>query len=186
MRLFVAILPTEEALTGLNKPSQLLRERITRQGVRFTPPEKLHVTLKFLGSVEPERLPALIDSLKRACEVLVPFDIEALHLGCFPSVSRPKVVWSDVSGVPDSLLNSIREATEAFAERIEKDGFSTHMTLARVSPPSQKVGRALTPLLESTAEEVWAAWEVEKLFLMESVPGGGYAQRAVFPLQADR
>jgi 2'-5' RNA ligase len=62
MRLFVALEVGEPALSGVLGLQERLRQAITRQGVRFTRRERLHLTLSFLGNVDESRL----DELKAA------------------------------------------------------------------------------------------------------------------------
>ena len=87
-RLFIAISlpePVRAAVTTLQTPSR---------HVRWTPVEQLHVTLRFLGDIEPEVYETLV---KRLADVRVePFVLPIESVGVFPQKGPPHVLW-----VPD-------------------------------------------------------------------------------------
>jgi 2'-5' RNA ligase len=55
-RLFFALWPTDSVRAALTRVAD---EAIGRTGGRAVPPDNLHLTLAFLGSIPPERLPAV-------------------------------------------------------------------------------------------------------------------------------
>ena len=65
-------------------------------GVAWVAPENLHVTLKFLGGVEAERLPLVREALDRAVAGRAPFDLVVSGLGAFPTPTRPRVLWAGI------------------------------------------------------------------------------------------
>lgn len=107
-------------------------------GVRWQGAEQLHVTLRFLGELEPERLPALSRAL--ADVSMTPFELALLGVGCFGSAQRPRVLWAGVE--PEATLQRLHEAVNerlaAFDGLVEPDPFRPHVTLARPGrrPPS--------------------------------------------------
>lgn len=182
MRLFVAIELPDEVRERLTTLEARLRATIARQGVRFVPPAKLHLTVRFLGAVEPEALPVLEEDLRSATLSLSPVRIATAGLGAFPGLRRPRVVWAGVRGEFEALDAAIRAATAGRREADDKP-FQPHLTLARVNPGSPAVGRLLEPLAQEMREAAFGEWTAEHVALMESLPGSGdYARRALFPL----
>jgi len=130
MRLFVAIdMPAEikEILTGL---------RVDMPGVRWVPPEQLHLTLLFLGEIAPESLDRLCNRL--AAIALPPFRLTFDRTGCFPHHGSPKILWAGVKQQPAlaGLARRIREAAEICGILTDEKPFAPHITLARVKQPT--------------------------------------------------
>ena len=94
MRCFVAI----ELAPALHRPLvRLLREQLPRtREVRWCSEQQLHVTLKFLGDVLDEQVPAVCDAVAAASEFIKPFTLRLTDLGCFPSPRNPRVFWCGV------------------------------------------------------------------------------------------
>lgn len=132
MRLFIAIeLP------------EWLRERIVRiqdslRGFRcsiaWVKEENLHITLKFLGDVEEERLESISKTIRRVALSSSPFKLKVKRVGCFPTLRGPRVVWVGVED-SDSLI-SLKEGIEMALEEIgferEKRPFHPHITFGRI------------------------------------------------------
>ena len=186
MRLFVAIWSPAEVVEELEKVQLRLKSAIDRQGVRFTGLSKVHLTMRFLGNVEEGRVPQLVDSLAANLQAISLGGLEVVGIGAFPDVRRPAIVWAGISGDLASLHARILEATDDYAERADDKPLHPHLTLARVSPPSQKVGRALDPLVREFAETTFATWAPTEVVLVQTVPGGAYEQVASFPLEPAR
>jgi 2'-5' RNA ligase len=180
MRLFVAIWVPQEVLEGL--PLALLQENLTRQGVRFTKPEKIHLTLRYIGLVDSAE--PVASALSEALTGMPPVELTTAALGAFPHLERPKVIWAGVQGALDVLRARVIEATDDFAEK-EAEEHVPHLTLARVSPPSSKVGRALAPLVQQTADELFGRWTANEVQLVETKGDGSYSIVAEFPLVAE-
>jgi 2'-5' RNA ligase len=177
MRLFLAVWPDDSAHRRIVEVQDDLREAIDLQGVRFTRPDKIHLTLHFYRDVSERDLPDLSDRLSTVR--FNSFEVRTTEVGAFPSIGRPKVVWLGLDG------DGIHELQTSFAEAVNglvppPDRFSPHLTLARVKPGSKEVGRRLLPLAEKFAETP-AVWRVEGVSLMESSPSGDYVEIRRFP-----
>ena len=180
MRLFLAIEVTGPALEQLVEVRDSLVGTITRQGVRFVRPDKLHLTLSFLGHVEADRVAQLQDALSNV--KAESFELQLGQLGAFPNLDRPKVIWLGVGGGLNELAklaSQVAEVTEPFAERQEPQEYHPHITLARVSPGSREVGRMVQALPEVEAP---ATWRVSQFVLFNSRPDGAYEPLHRVPL----
>jgi RNA 2',3'-cyclic 3'-phosphodiesterase len=184
MRLFLAIeLPDDvrAALAGEQSRLRLLCSR--NRAIRWTEPESLHLTLKFLGAVAQDRVPAVIDAVKRVGG-FAPFEVEARGFGFFPDAKRPRVFWAGFEA-PAALGELARRlevalATLGFAR--EDRPFTPHLTLARFREPRSD------PTLLQAIEQVRGAslgrFQVDRYFLFEShlLPGGAKHEKlASFP-----
>ncbi len=104
--------------------------------VRWVRPEGLHVTLKFLGSVEAARLERVHATLAAAMAGQPALHAKVRGLGAFPSWRRPRVVWVGLRG--DGMVELAARVEDALAplgfER-EQRAFTPHLTLGRVNSP---------------------------------------------------
>jgi 2'-5' RNA ligase len=155
-------------------------ERLRGSGLdaRFEAPEKLHITLAFLGWVEPEAVEPVRNALARTAEATAPFDLTLDKLGAFPHERKPRVIWigASVQGAAfRDLSRTLRAAYEALGFHFEKETIA-HITLARV-----KGGDAHLPMLEIKPVKL----SVRELTLFESIPAERttrYEARARYPL----
>lgn len=132
---------------------------------RFEPADKLHITLAFLGWVDPERVESIRDALYAGANAAAPFTLTLDTLGAFPHERRPKIVWigSRDQGAPyRRAAYGTRAAFEQAGFAFDKDAVA-HVTIARV-----KGGRAHLPMLEVKPMHV----HVTEVALFESLPAG--------------
>jgi len=177
VKLFAGI----ELPDGVRKKCIAIAQRLRDSGLdaRYEAPEKLHVTVAFLGWVDPEQIEAIRAALERAAQSSPPFEMTMDKLGAFPHERRPRVVWLGSRSQSACFKNLARTARTEF----ESLGFSfdkgalAHVTLARV-----KGGDAHLPTLEIAPMRV----EVGALTLFESIPAERttrYEVRAQYPLK---
>lgn len=183
-RLFFGIRLSAVAIASAVALQELLRPEIARQGVRFVPREKLHVTLHFLGNVEPGRIGALVASGHQIGLVTSPFNLKLAQIGGFPNLLRPKVLWwgsEDESGAFSKLASRL-SLLAGPAEEATAISFVPHLTLARITPGSKQVGRIVASLMEESKPTLFCE-EVFKFELVESSSTDGYVTLEEFPLQ---
>jgi RNA 2',3'-cyclic 3'-phosphodiesterase len=102
---------------------------------KWVAPESIHLTLKFLGNVAADRLPAVISATQAAAHQSAPFNLTISGLGAFPSLSRVQVVWVGLSGdlvAVQSLQKNIEISLGPLGFPPENRPFTPHLTLARV------------------------------------------------------
>ena len=132
LRLFVAIHFPEQVNKILGSMIQDLRK--LPSDARWVEEDNIHLTVQFLGDVQEEQTPALIDALTRAALGVAPFKLALGGVGVFPSGERPRVLWAGVSGETAVLSRLQRQVQKELAElgyTPEKCRFSPHLTLAR-------------------------------------------------------
>lgn len=135
MRLFYAILFNKDFLETLAN-NQLLLKSHGIEG-RYVNKEKLHLTLKFLGEVEEDKLSSLKE-ITGARKQIPSFCLRLGGLGAFPPKGRPRVLWQGLEGVEtedDKNLKELKDLLENNLEDLgfekEKRKFKPHITLAR-------------------------------------------------------
>ena len=67
--------------------------------VRWTTREQFHLTLRFLGNVEDQKLEPLTAALQIACRECGALQLRAEKIGFFPNPRSPRVVCSTTMGM---------------------------------------------------------------------------------------
>lgn len=166
IRLFVAIDIPDDARTALTEVEEELRR--VSPPAKWVRPEGLHLTLKFLGYVDPERLPDLTAALTGAVSDFGRFAYRLESVGAFPSVRRGRVVWAGVGeGAADCvrLAELVDEAFKPLGFEPEKRAFTPHITLARYKVPARLDDAALTAAARLLPDKTLAA---DRVTLFES------------------
>lgn len=170
IRAFVGIpLETELKSAVLNLQKQL-QDRSGANAVRWTRPEQLHLTLKFLGNVSTEALPKLKAALSQSCRDIAQFHLTLATLGAFPSLQRASVIWIGLRGELATLKElqmRIEESAGEFANHSEDREFHPHLTIGRVKAPG-RTPRALEDALRASAEVELGEWRVTEVKLVQS------------------
>ncbi len=178
MRLFVALDLTDavraaiaELLAGL-KP--------TTGAMRWVRPDALHLTVKFIGHLGEEKLPALREALARV-GTSEPVELEFHGVGFFPNPRSPRVFWVGVRG-NDALFDlagQIEAALEPLGIARERRAYAPHLTLCRFkSGPGKKTDahglRRLQEKIAALPSVDFGHVRCEEFFLYQSKlsPGG--------------
>lgn len=138
MRLFIAAEISEEARTEATQRIELLQAKFSDLRVGWEKPEKLHLTLKFLGEVEEDKLPEVIQATKKAARQISPFELEIAGSGVFPVRGAARVLWLNITSSKDILqrLNQ-RLEDECYVIGFEREErfYTPHLTIARLREP---------------------------------------------------
>src|SRR5688572_20209179 len=113
--MFIAIELPEEVRTHLLGVRQRLEEALPK--IAYTRFENLHITLKFLGEVEPKKIGTITDSLA----MIKPqrFELTASGIECFPNRGPIRIVTAALEG----KLAPLRRLVEGIEQRCKFLGF---------------------------------------------------------------
>jgi 2'-5' RNA ligase len=183
VRLFVAVdVPLrlkgsiEEHVVGT------LRDRI--EGARWTRSEGRHLTLKFLGNVDDERVTEVADAVRAASVGHRRFRASFSEMGGFPNLRRPRVLWIGLGEGAEAmaeLATDIDRELAVLGFESESRPFHGHLTLARFPRPSV----IDLPDVVAPAE----GFDVEDVVLFRSQlhpKGARYTALEHFPLRESR
>lgn len=109
-------------------------------GVRWEGPDKLHLTLRFLGEVAHEDFPAVMNQVRRVAEAMPAFEFETGGAGVFPDLRKPRVLWvgvQDAGGGLAALAGQLNAAMTGLGFAPERLPFRPHLTVARLEPRAQ-------------------------------------------------
>lgn len=184
MRLFIAINLPPAGQARLHQAAAPLRA--TDLPVRWVAPEAVHLTLKFLGEVEPAlagQVEVLTGQIARSHQ---PFDLEIRGFGAFPNPNRPRVIWVGI-GASEQLCLLQRELDVrlgALGFAADARRFQPHCTIGRVSGSRKApAGAELNELLRSLDHEDRTTVQSVDLMLSRlSRAGATYECLAAVPL----
>jgi 2'-5' RNA ligase len=138
-----------------------LRARWVRAG-------NYHLTLRFLGDIDPLLTVDLERIARHVTERLKPFTLTLDRLGCFPSLERPRVLWIGGEAPPvfHGLTSSLHHELQRLDFPPERKPSVAHVTLARIKGrPGLGLRRILDDLHSTSRLQVRA----DRIALMESV-----------------
>lgn len=168
IRAFIAIKIPEE----IRKKFSGIQDKLKQSGahVSWVNSENIHLTLKFLGNIEEQQRPDIIESMKASVKTISPFQLQVGYAGAFPNIRFPRVVWI---GVTDDEAGSLKTLQTDLGSRLVKLGFKKengrfqpHLTLGRVR--SQKNRSNLLRAIESMVN-IWVGEiSVTAIYLIQS------------------
>jgi 2'-5' RNA ligase len=175
MRLFVALIPPDEALEDLDEFLDVRREA---GSFRWTQSDQVHVTLAFLADAPERSLDDLVERLGRAAGRRTRFETAIAGGGAFPNAGRARVLWAglslDADGATelDRLATGARAAAAKSGVAVDGQRFRPHLTVARLGHP-QEVTRWVR-LLDAYRGPTWTAGAIS---LVQSHLGEGPRKR---------
>lgn len=141
-------------------------------GVSWTKPGNWHLTLKFLGELQEERVASLGEALRNLAmgtnlgEAIV---IQGRGGGFFPNTHRPRVLWVGLGQGTEKiriLAARIESACADVGIAREQRPFQAHLTVARIKRPWKS--RDGPPLKNSSSAFRGASW-IEVLHALNRV-----------------
>jgi 2'-5' RNA ligase len=133
IRTFIAIeIPAavRKRISEVQNEFQKENERIS-----WTKPENIHVTLKFLGDVEENKIDAIASVVQKTAKNIQSFNVKVKNLGAFPNLRRARVLWVGLENAT-AELTQIAEGMETGLSQLgfpeEERKFSPHLTIGRV------------------------------------------------------
>jgi 2'-5' RNA ligase len=186
-RLFIAVDISEQARNLAAKYIAELRARFSDLRVGWERPEKLHLTLKFLGDTGAEQIDEICDRLTEVAATTDPFRLRLIGNGAFPSRDEARVLWLGIDDAEEKLgrlVAAINKKLAGIGVEPDERKFSSHLTIARIREPRDS--RALVAAHLATQYEP-VEFEVSDLVLYESQlkpTGSVYFKLAIFPFTA--
>lgn len=171
MRLFVAVEIAPDVAQSAAAVIERLRERAIRLAPRsritWVTTDRLHVTVRFIGNVDADRVDAVRQVLAPPLGQ-APFKLTLAGVVMFPPKGPPRVLASGVSDGREPLLAIEHHVSERLARAgiaAEQRPYTPHLTLARVREAG---GLRSAALLENMSETRLGTTAVEAITLFES------------------
>ncbi len=135
--------------------------------VAWVQPRNFHVTVRFLGDIDPMLTIELEHMIRPIAARITPFPLTIDRLGAFPNPARARVIWAGGDAPPEfvTLADQINQGLAVLGFPPARKESIAHITLGRVKGrPDKALERALG---EHRAVPVHVL-HVDRIILMES------------------
>jgi RNA 2',3'-cyclic 3'-phosphodiesterase len=138
IRCFIALNISQTSRNAIGRLIDDLRTLESGDRFRWVDPNKIHITLKFLGDIREDQVNIIADALDR---VSLPksFPLYFQGVGGFPDPKRARVLWVGVHEETGRVLSQLHTSVErtmiALGFEGDKKRFSPHLTIARIKRP---------------------------------------------------
>ncbi|MGB3330380.1 MAG: RNA 2',3'-cyclic phosphodiesterase [Thermomicrobiales bacterium] len=159
-RLFIAVPLPADVTALVDRTIETLRRE--PWPVKWSDPHNAHITLHFLGDVDPATAEVLRLALRTPIAAQDAFALRTADLGAFPTIRKPRVLWLGLWGPVhrlETLHAAIGTTLESLGFVLEDRPFSPHITLGRVRADQNRQGD-LPQKIRSRLEALAARGEV--------------------------
>ena len=173
MRFFIALEIPSISRQEIESVQNQLKELIPE--VRLTDPEKLHLTLAFIGE-EPNSLQeALVEVIRKAAAEVPSFEITPAYMDAFPNIHNPNTIWVGVKGDIDKLLlirERIKDCLEELALLVDERRFTPHIAIGKIKnfQLDSRTENTMAGLMTKNFEPI----KISSIKLFESIPQNGF------------
>jgi 2'-5' RNA ligase len=167
VRVFIAI-PLPAAATTELAALQGVFRALPLEGTWVRAPH-LHITLKFLGEVDPRQLDGIIAAIATVARHCRPFSLRLAGIGVFPNEAKPRVLWVGIDDGAQRLKRLHRDLELHLGQiGLPRDvrPLTPHLTLARLKHVAQP--HEFIQCLDGYRRSIIAEIEVRQLNLIES------------------
>lgn len=176
-RLFIAMPPPDRAAEQLS--AQVCGLGAGSAGLRWLAPEKLHITLVFLGAAQEGQIEFLVRATETALAGFSPFRAETGNFILLPKAALPRVFAQTVIEKSGSLTLLQARLTRKLGPcfKIDKRKFIPHITLGRFKK---------NPTLPAVDKPLKVAFTLSEVVLFESLlsqTGPEYRRLQTFTLR---
>jgi len=176
IRSFIAIPLPHPVKLSIDEYLNELKKR-QKSGIRWVDAAKMHLTLKFLGDIDEEQIPAIHQAMQAAAITCPAFSLSLKGLGAFPGSYKPRVIWVGVKA--PAMLQALHQQLAAnlcaLGFEAEDRRYSPHLTLGRISRhASEAEVSGVSKLLHNPPKLHLQGVSVDSLNLYRSdlLPGG--------------
>ncbi|HHI02531.1 MAG TPA: RNA 2',3'-cyclic phosphodiesterase, partial [candidate division Zixibacteria bacterium] len=109
-----------------------------RGRVKWVASKNIHLTMKFLGETDENKVEAIIESIKSVAAKHKSVECTIDRIGGFPNLRRPRVIWAGIEKKEDNInrleaiASDIEEEMTPLGFEKESRKFKSHLTLGRV------------------------------------------------------
>lgn len=102
--------------------------------INWADPNKLHLTLEFLGNIEESIIENINTIIDETCRPHKAFELELSGVGTFGNQNKPHVLWVGIKHCPELMLiqNSLHLKLQQLGLELEQRPFNPHVTLGRI------------------------------------------------------
>lgn len=173
MRFFVALDLPKESRNELKEVQEKLKPLIPQ--AKFTDPEKLHLTIAFVGE-EPDQLKdKLIRVMESSAQGIPPFTVTPSYIDGFPHLHSANTLWVGVKGDIDKLYelrHHIKDGLSSLGLPVDQRRFVPHIAIAKLN--HFRLRNDVEKQFENIMSGYFSPITVSSVKLFESVPEHGF------------
>ena len=139
-RIFTAIDISLIAKKKISDYINILRTEFSDLRVGWEKPEKLHLTMKFLGDIDDGQIPELQNAAANTAKKISNFKVEIVGTGVFPAKRNAKILWlglREASGKLAEINRVLEDECEKIGFLREIRNFKPHLTIGRLREPDK-------------------------------------------------
>jgi RNA 2',3'-cyclic 3'-phosphodiesterase len=147
VRAFLALELSKDIRDKLTVAQETIRG--CKAHLTFVDPKNIHITIKFLGEIEQDKLQKVIDAVRSVTFSSFPIKTGVVMVN---NPKRPHTVWCtiDDAGMGERLLCLAEDALAPLGFKEESRRFTPHATIARVKIPDPSLFTALNSLKDKS------------------------------------
>lgn len=151
MRTFIAFELPSDIKAYLTSVIHAMSSKL--KDVKWVNSEGLHITVKFLGEIEDNKIDLIKGGLQHLENKYLPFNLTISQIDAFPNKKRPRVIVVHLKNGID-IMNNIFQDIENYLEKIgferETRSFRPHITFGRMRTPMPLLEKMIPALEEKT------------------------------------
>jgi 2'-5' RNA ligase len=167
IRTFIAVKLPDHVIRNLAELQRDLKKYGLR--IKWSRPENIHLTLKFLGDVRPDDVDPVCRVVNDAVKGFTPISLCTAGVGFFPGIRRPRILWTGISGQLD-LLEKLHKAIDTGLSAVgfsrDARGFTGHLTIGRFK--GQQNPESLIDMMKTYADMVSDEFLVDTVSVYKS------------------
>jgi len=137
--------------------------------VKWVDLKNIHITLKFLGDVKEENIPAVRSKLKHISKKFNEFESIIKGVGIFKDFYHPKVLWLGLQKCEEfeTIKNEIENSLGDLGFEVDYRKFTPHLTIGRFKEAGSV--KELQKLVNSNQDLYFQVIPVKEIILFESL-----------------
>ncbi len=139
---------------------------------RWVKPENIHLTLIFLGDVDPGMIKSISGAVADTARCHVPIRLAIQGLGVFPGIRRTRIIWVGITGEV-KILRELKSSLDRSLLKVnglkfkpERRSFRAHLTLGRAKGRIE--GRKLAAAMNRLQEVPSAPLTIDAIHVFKS------------------
>jgi RNA 2',3'-cyclic 3'-phosphodiesterase len=173
MRFFLALEIPEESKQQLSEAQKKIKILIPQ--AKITDPDKLHLTIAFVGEQPDQLKERLVEIMKDAAHRISSFSVTPSYIDGFPHLHTANILWIGVKGEIDQLYelrHHIKDGLESLQLPVDERRFVPHIAIAKLKDffldPATEDG------LDKIIQQDFTPISITSIKLFESIPNEGF------------
>ena len=125
-----------------------LKLALQHEKIKWVEEHNIHITLKFFGETEEDKIPAIVRVMEKIASERNPFRFSLKKPGIFGSSYEPRVVWIGIDPYQElvEIMKSLHRELKTIGFEPDRQNLVPHLTLGRIKFLNDK------PLFQKTLE----------------------------------